>query len=214
MTYLHGKKLLFGDWQDVTGVPERDALICAMGAIEQREGERRGWDKPPRAFTMHLANMDSRTVEMRELPRRAWAHGLNNPADEIERTAAGLPQPPAVRPDMSFADAPDGIAAVAFMVEGWGVPQNLERLEDQVARAAGRRNLHTNPDRWEIRTVNAVDINGWGYVLMRIRGQGLTPVTLVDRELMLAPANAGPGKVARSLFRMAWAARTQGWPYA
>lgn len=214
MAYLHGKKVLFGDWQDVTGVPERDALICAMGAIEQREGERRGWDKGPRAFTMHLANMDSRTVEMRELPRRAWAHGLTNPADEIERTAAGLAQPPDVRPDMAFADAPDGIAAVAFMVEGWGVPQDLDRAEDQVARAAGKRTLHTNPDRWEVRTVNAVDINGWGYVLMRVRGQGLAPVTLIDRELMLAPPNAGPGKVARSLFRMAWAARTQGWPYA
>lgn len=37
MPYPSGRKLLIGYWQDVTGDPERDALIMAMAATARAE---------------------------------------------------------------------------------------------------------------------------------------------------------------------------------
>jgi hypothetical protein len=87
---------------------------------------------------------------------------------------------------------------MAFMSEGWTVPPEHVTDADRTARDAGRRSFAANPHRIEVRTVAAVDINGHGYTLARLR----------DRD----PPRQGPGRVMRSLFCMAYAARTSGWP--
>jgi hypothetical protein len=79
---------------------------------------------------------------------------------------------------LAYADAPDGIAAMAFMSEGWTVPPEHVTDADRTARDAGRRSFAANPHRIEVH----------------------------------APPRQGPGRVMRSLFCMAYAARTSGWP--
>ena len=212
MAYIERKRVLLGEWADVTGDGERDGLICALGAVERREGERRGWDQPPRLWTLHLAHIDSGAVEIRPVPGRAWRQGTRNPVEDLVMTAGQLAIPPIDLQPLRFADAPDGIAAVALMSEGWTVaPEHVTDAERRL-RAAGHRTNATNPHRVEFRTVAAVDINGHGYVLTRLRGHDPEPVQLIDPATMHAPPPAGPGRVPCSLFGLAHAARTTGWP--
>jgi hypothetical protein len=212
VAYIERKKVLLGEWADVTGDRERDGLICALRAVERREGERRGWDQPARLWTLHLADIDSDAVEIRPVPGRAWRQGAANPVEDLVLTAGRMAVPPADLARLAYADAPDGIAAVAVMTEAWTVPPEHVTDAEQAARAAGQRTHAANPHRIEVRTVVAVDINGHGYVQTRLRDRQPEPVQLIDPATMHAPRDAGPGRVPRSLFCMAWAARTTGWP--
>ncbi|MBM0203523.1 hypothetical protein JNW90_10655 [Micromonospora sp. STR1s_5] len=212
MPYIERDRVLLGPWEDVTGDRERDGLICALHAVERRLGERRGWDQPVRLWTLHLADIDNDAVEVRPVPAQAWQRGAPNPVDDMVMTAGQMPVPPIELPAMKYADAPDGIAGVALMTEGWAMPTDLLTEEERAARAQGQRVIANNTNRVEIRTIVAVDINGHGYTLTRMRGQEPLPVELTDPAVMHAPPQQGPGRVARSLFGMAWAARTTGWP--
>ena len=212
MAYIEKKKVLLGSWEDVTGDRERDALICALRAVERREGERLGWDKPARLWTLHLADIDSDAVEIRPVPRPAWRRGGGNPVDDLVMTAGGMRVPPTDLARLAYADAPDGIAAVASMTEGWTVPPEHVTEAEHAARDAGQRTHATNPHRIEVRTVTAVDINGHGYVLTRLRDRDPEPVQLIEPAVMHAPPNQGPGRQVRSLFCCAYAARTASWP--
>lgn len=214
MAYVERKKIVVRDWRTFTGEPERDGLINAMRAIEAREGERLGWDKPARLYTVHLHDIDSGAVELRPIPGVVWRCGRDNPADDLMTLAYRLPPPPRDLPSMRFADAPDGIAAVAFMTEGWGA--NLDELSaEQLARnAAGQRVIHEMATRVEIRAITAVDINGYGYHVMRFRGQELRDEpTLFEPEQMWADGGDGPGQLVRTLYCLAVAARVHGWPW-
>jgi hypothetical protein len=212
MAYIEKKTVLLGEWEDVTGDRERDGLICAMRAVERREGERLGWDKPARLWTLHLADIDSGAVEIRPVPARAWRQGAGNPVDDLVMTARRMPVPPADLAALAFADARDGIAAAALMSEGWTVPPELVSAEEEAARAAGQRTHAASEHRIEIRTVTAVDINGHGYVLSRLRGREPEKMQLIEPAVMHAPPNEGPGRMIRSLFSLAFSARTAGWP--
>jgi hypothetical protein len=57
-----------------------------------------------------------------------------------------------------------------------------------------------------------VDINGHGYVLSRLRGREPEKMQLIEPATMHAPPNEGPGRMIRSLFSLAFSARTAGWP--
>jgi hypothetical protein len=127
-------------------------------------------------------------------------------------SAARLAVPPPDLAALAYADAPDGIAAMAFMSEGWTVPPEHVTDADRTARDAGRRSFAANPHRIEVRTVAAVDINGHGYTLARLRDRDPEPIQLTEPAQMHAPPRQGPGRVMRSLFCMAYAARTSGWP--
>lgn len=212
MAYIEKKTVLLGEWEDVTGDRERDGLICAMRAVERREGERLGWDKPARLWTLHLADIDSGAVEIRPVPARAWRRGAGNPVDDLVMTAGRMPVPPPDLAPLAFADAGDGIAAAALMSEGWTVPPELVTEQEEAARAAGQRTHAASPHRIEIRTVTAVDINGHGYVLSRLRGREPEKMQLIEPAVMHAPPNEGPGRMIRSLFSLAFSARTAGWP--
>jgi hypothetical protein len=73
------RQVLYGQWEKITGDAERDALIRALRAIEQREGERRGWDRPARLWSLYLADIDASAVELQEVPPRRWMTGAGNP---------------------------------------------------------------------------------------------------------------------------------------
>lgn len=212
MTYIERDRVLLGPWEDITGDRERDGLICALRAVERRLGERRGWDQPVRLWTLHLADIDSSAVEVRPVPTQAWRRGAANPVDDMVMAAGRMPVPPVELPPVKYADAPDGIAAVAMMTEAWTMPDDLMTDEERAARAQGLRTIASNPHRVELRTIVAVDINGHGYTVNRMRGQDPLPVELTEPAVMHAPPRQGPGRLARSLFCMAYAARSAGWP--
>ncbi len=212
MVYALGKKILLGNYEPVTGDPQRDALICALRSVEQREGERRGWDQHPQLWTLHLPDLTSEAVEVRPVPTRAWRRGCANPADDVAMTAAAIGRPPLDLPVVSFTDTMDHVAGVVMMVESWGVPPEQMTNQDKAAAAVGRRNLHSNPNRLELRSMVMADVNGYGCTITRLRGRDPEPPLLFTREQMQAPVWQGPGKVARSMLSLAWAARTRGWP--
>jgi hypothetical protein len=213
MAYIERKRIILGRWEDVTGNRERDGLICALRSIEAREGERLGWDQPARVWTLHLADLDTNAVEVRPVSSRAWRTGLDNPADDLRTTALSLPAPDRDLPALAYADARDGIAAVVAMNEGWMVAEEDLTDEDRAAQLRGVRSLVNNRKRVEVRTVTAVDINGYGYGLTRMRGKPLEDtVRLVDRDDMWATSGVGPGNLVRSLYCLATAARLGTWP--
>lgn len=212
--YPDKDRVLLGDWQDVTGDREQDGLICAMRAVEARLGERRGWDRAPTLFTMHLADIDTGAVEVRPVPPREWRVGLANPADDLTAISRRLPPPDRSMPTLAYADAPDGIAAVAFMFEAWAADEESLTDEQRTRQAAGERVLAEAPasQRVEARILVAVDINGHGFHIARRRGHPLEKnVILTSPDEMWAPAGDGPGRVIRALHRLAVAARTANW---
>lgn len=213
MAYIDKKRILLGPWQDVTGDRERNAMIMALRAVERREGERRGWDQPTQVWTLHLADMDTDVVEIRPVPTRAWRTGAANPVDDLIATAERQPPPDRTAPHMAYADAPDGLAAVAMMTEGWAVPDTALTDDQRRRRAAGERVAVESPHRIETRMIHAADINGHGYGFNRFRGEEPLPVDLIDPDRMWAETGAGPGRLIRALYCLAYAARTHGWPH-
>lgn len=211
--YVDPKRVVPGPWRDVTGDKQRDALICAMTALEGREGERRGWARQPTLWLMWLPVIDGQHVVVGRLTPLVWRAGNPNPVDDLLVTANRQPAPDPAMPRMSFGDTPDGIAAVAFMTEGWSAPLETLTDEQRAARAAGKRVMHEAAHREEMRRITAVDINGHGYMIWRRRGQPLDPeVKLSDPGDMWLPGGQGPGRLSRSLFCLARAALVHGWP--
>ncbi|MDH6130358.1 hypothetical protein [Kitasatospora sp. GP82] len=204
---LERRRVLFGEPERITGNAEQDALATALRAIEAREGERRGWDQPPRLFALHLADIDSGAIELRVVPPRLWAvPGHRNPADALAAFAARFPEPEAVG-HLAFADSPGGFAGLAQMHEGWAAPDDAEEsAEERARRAAGERTYKDRPDRLEVRLVIAVDINGHSYLLRRIRGGEAEMVSTAatdDRHISQAR-----GRVPHALGRLVHAVRT------
>ncbi|WP_030230452.1 hypothetical protein [Streptomyces sp. NRRL S-350] len=179
-----------------------DAMATALAAIEQREGERRGWDKPARLFTVHLADLDARSIELRIVPARLWGAQVRNPADAIGHTAQRLPAVPTAVEHRSYADAP--VAGIAAMFEGWGRPADREPTEyEQRSNAQGRRVNHLAPDRIESRLVYAVDINQVEFYVRRCRGQQPHVLSTAQRD----QTTVGTGLVPLGLGRIAHALR-------
>ncbi|MGY3677375.1 hypothetical protein [Streptomyces sp. TE33382] len=146
-----------------------DAMATALHAIEAREGERRGWDRPARLFTVHLESLDSRSIELRMVPTRSWNGRDINPADALINVARNLPHPPADLRRREYADSP--VAGAALMFEGWARPNNREPTEyEQRAAELGMRVNHLAPDRVETRCVYGVDINQQQFHVFRTRG--------------------------------------------
>ncbi|MCM2431000.1 hypothetical protein [Streptomyces sp. RKAG337] len=147
-----------------------DAMATALYAIEAREGERRGWDRPARLFTVHLADHSSRSIELRVIPARAWNSRDINPADALTSVARNLPQVPADLHRREYADSP--VAGAALMFEGWGRPGDREATEyERRAGEMGMRVNHLAPDRIESRCVYGVDINQQQIHVFRTRGE-------------------------------------------
>ncbi|WP_432137125.1 hypothetical protein [Streptomyces sp. bgisy154] len=131
-----------------------DAMATALAAIGHREGERRGWNRPARLFTIHLADLDTRSIELRMVPGRLWGAQVRSPTEAITHTARYLPVVPPAVEHRSYADAP--VAGIAAMFEGWGRPADRELTEyEQRSIAQGRRVNDLAPDRIESRLVYA-----------------------------------------------------------
>ncbi|MFF4821266.1 hypothetical protein ACFY2K_42565 [Kitasatospora sp. NPDC001309] len=206
---LERRKVLFGEPVEATGDAERDALATAVKAIEAREGERRGWDQPPRLFSLHLADIDSGAIELRIIPPRQWASGHRNPADDLAAWAMRYPAPGPVTP-LAFADSPDGFAGIAMMYEGWAAPDDAKLSpEEEARRALGERTFTQRSDRVEVRMVTAVDINGHSYLLRRLRGREVElAVTAADPDSSVRNIGEARGKLPHAIGRIAHAVRT------
>lgn len=199
------RRVLFGEPTEITGDQERDALACALRAIEAREGERRGWDQPPRLWSLHLADMTSGAIELRVIPPRVWAGSARNPADGVLAWSMQYPDPGPVTVTR-FADSGDGFAGMAMMHEGFSIPDDTEEdAAERQRRAAGERTYLTRPDRVEVRMITAVDVNGRTYLVRRLRG----------REPEIHASDAGEnsmgemrGRLPHALGRIAHAVRT------
>jgi hypothetical protein len=202
------KKILLGTWEDVTGDRERDALICAIRAVEAREGERRGWDQKPRLMALLLPEVDSEAVHIDVVPTRLWAGG-RNPVDGLISAATRVPVAPPDRSGgpIAFADSPGGFAGLAFMTEGWTAPPEATSAEEEARRAAGERTFAERPDRIEVRMVTCIDINGHLYQLNRIR-DGKPELDVTDN----APLS-GVGRLVQALQRLTVAVHTGAWAY-
>lgn len=178
-----------------------DAMATALAAIEQREGERRGWDRPARLFTVHLADLDTRSIELRVVPGWLWGAQVRSPADAIARTARHLPSVPPAVEHRSYADAP--VAGIAAMFEGWGRPADREPTEyEQRSIAQGRRVNHLAPDRIESRLVYAVDINQEEFYVRRRRGHQPQVLSTAQRDQTTVGAGLAPlglGRIAHAL---------------
>ncbi|WP_143658434.1 hypothetical protein [Embleya scabrispora] len=156
-----------------------EALKKALFSIEKRQGERRGWDQPPRLFTVHLADRRSRSIELRVVPRRLWVSWRNvagrqeeaNPADSLKLLASRCEDVPPAVTRLPYLAAP--LVAVAYMSEGWGVLRPPTSVE-QEAMALGLRTLHRASDRVEFRILDAVDINQEKAGVIRVRGADAT----------------------------------------
>ncbi|MFF2082035.1 hypothetical protein ACFVXG_45590 [Kitasatospora sp. NPDC058162] len=194
------RRVLFGEPVQITASPERNALVTALKAIEAREGERKGWDQPPRLFSLHLADIDSGAVELRVIPPRVWTRGRRNPADDLLAWAQQVPETGPVD-YLAFADSPDGFAGLAFMVEAWAAPMDTVTPEEAARRAAGERTFLDagREGRREARMVMAVDVNGHAYTLQRLRGDaeprvgttGADPDHLIEESRGRAPYALG-----------------------
>ncbi|MER5356607.1 hypothetical protein ABT093_40600 [Kitasatospora sp. NPDC002551] len=129
-------------------------MATALAAIGHREGERRGWNRPARLFTAHLADLDTRSIELRVVPGRLWGAQVRSPTDAVVHTARQLPAVPPAVEHHSYADAP--VAGIAAMFEGWGRPADRKPAKyEQRSITQGRRVNHLAPDRVESRLVYA-----------------------------------------------------------
>ncbi|MEU8759484.1 hypothetical protein [Streptomyces sp. NPDC048659] len=181
-----------------------DAMATALHAIEAREGERRGWDRPARLFTVHLASLDSRSIELRMVPTRSWNSRNINPADALINVARNLPDPPEGLRRREYADSP--LAGAALMFEGWGRPNDRELTEyEQRAAELGLRVNHLAPDRTETRCVYGVDINQQQFHVFRARGEEARVYS--SSEAGSDASATGSGLIPHALNRIAHALR-------
>ncbi|MEV6319519.1 hypothetical protein [Streptomyces sp. NPDC051776] len=137
-------RMRYGEPTEITGDQERDAFACALQAIEERKGERYGWDQPPRLWALYMSDLSSRMIELFEIPSGEWRDG-------VLEWASQYPAPGPVTATR-FADCADGFVGMAMMHHGRD-PRELATL-DQVV----------------IRTITAVDINDLTCVVRRPRG--------------------------------------------
>ncbi|MFE9424306.1 hypothetical protein ACFYNO_15210 [Kitasatospora sp. NPDC006697] len=181
-----------------------DAMATALHAIEAREGERRGWDRPARLFTVHLESIDSRSIELRMVPTRSWNGRDINPADALVNIARNLPHPPTGLRRRDYADSP--VAGAALMFEGWARPNNRALTEyEQRAAELGLRVNHLAPDRVETRCVYGVDINQQQFHVFRARGE--EPQVYSSSEPDSDASAAGSGRIPHALNRIVHALR-------
>ncbi|GAA2969823.1 hypothetical protein GCM10010519_01250 [Streptomyces lactacystinicus] len=181
-----------------------DAMATALHAIEAREGERRGWDRPARLFTVHLEGVDSRSIELRMVPTRSWNGRDINPADALTSVARNLPHPPADLRRREYADSP--VAGAALMFEGWGRPNDRALTEyEQRAAELGLRVNHLAPDRIETRCVYGVDINQQQFHVFRTRGEEARVYSSSGPDSDASAA--GSGRIPHALNRIVHALR-------
>ncbi|MFF4534272.1 hypothetical protein ACFY1P_33995 [Streptomyces sp. NPDC001407] len=188
----------------LTDDPASNTIVAALTAIEDEMGERQGWDRPPRLFTLRV--LPGERVEAAFVPKRLWNPGDNHPADALWRRAGSLPPvPPIVLP----GDAHQArVSALGFMFEGWGRPAD-EELPPHLAQLAqrGARVNHRLSSRQEVRIVHAIDLNQHAFQVGRNRGAQPRADALGRRG---GHSEKGYGTIPAALARMMHAMRHRG----
>lgn len=193
------KIVFIKDFIALTGDPGRDMLISALAAAEKREGERKGWDQAPQVWELRLIRPGE--LKLSVMPEDSWMTGLQNPADDLVALASPLPDPPLDIPQLPLGKSLLGFAGIAFMSEGWARPEGSPPATgpEPPGRGDPHRLNEFHPDRIEMRTVVAVDVNGLLYGLCRERGGEVTH-TVSELPSMW-------GSVPRALHKMCHAIR-------
>ncbi|MEU6350121.1 hypothetical protein ABZ896_12420 [Streptomyces sp. NPDC047072] len=171
--------------------PSANIIAAALTEIEDQLGERQGWDRPSRLFTLRL--LPGGQVEAAFTPERV---------DALQRRACALPPVPGLIQPSDPAQA--SVAAVGFIFEGWNRQAHAELPPHlMVLRRMGVRVNHLLPDSQEVRVVHAVDLNQRAFHVMRTRGK--QPRVGIAGQRCDAP-NA-TGTVPSALARLMHAAR-------
>lgn len=186
-----------------------DLLIGSMRALEEVEGEQKGWDLPPQLFLMHLIGRDGAEggFYAQPVPHQLW-FDHREPGRGLQMLSWRYPPPEPDDPVISYLDSPGGVAAFAFVHEAWALYNPGTARAKEIA--AGRQRIATAADRVEVRCVTAADINGNGIFLTRQRGEAepslMKPYTRAD--LRNKDETTGPGRIMPALYRLVNAART------
>jgi hypothetical protein len=187
----------------ITDDPHADVLASALGVIEEREGERRGWNRPARLFALRMP--DAGSVEMSLIPERLWNGLGRNPADGLWRIARLLPDVPDLVEPTSYMGEP--MCAMGFLFEGWGRPTDLEMSEEEKrVRSLGLRYNHLLAERQEVRLLHAVDLSQDCFHIVRRRGDEPRINASAQRERSSLPEALGI--IPEALSRIVHAIRT------
>jgi hypothetical protein len=119
------------------------------------------WGQPPVLSTIRLSRGAARLVQF-PVPAGYWDEAAESPEAALTAAAAAfarMPPPPSV-------DIPAALYGVAFYSEAWAAPAGPD-LTERARQAGGIVNL---PDRYEARSIRAVDRTGTCYSLLRRRG--------------------------------------------
>jgi hypothetical protein len=193
------KIVFIKDYIKLTGDPDKDLLISALAAAEIREGERKGWDKAPQVWELRLNKPGQLSIMM--MPDHLWHTGHQNPSDDLAQLASPLPDPPLDVPQLPLGTSLGGLAALAFMSEAWA--RNEKDAPVDVPEPPGRGDPYRlnefHPNRIEVRTVCAVDINGVLYAVFRERGK--------KPALEVCDIPGVRGQVPQSLHKLIYAIR-------
>lgn len=167
---------------------QRAASVLEVLYDLERQVRAFGWDQPPifgLLYEKSRRELDVVTLalemEFQALPAftEAWKR-LNRQYGQNARmhwAICGVADELRAYPAL----APDNLVAVVLLHEAWIVlpkddsPESLEELE----RVAGERKLHEHPNRQEIRGINAVDVAGVRYAVMRPRDPSIQTRDLV-----------------------------------
>lgn len=122
--------------------------------------ERDGWDQPPQLW---VVTGDGAGGKLRWHKKRVWVDGDRSPAGPAGDLAALTRTVLAARAPV-IAD----LVGVALVSEGWAVATSIDDVGTKL-QAARARTLHTEPDRYEVRTITCVDVTGlqYGHALSR-----------------------------------------------
>jgi len=195
----NGERLprLQGATATMNTITVRDAMELALRQLESEENDG-GWDRPARVYLVYeerdhagLLYAIPRELTFPEAVRSA----IERPPELLEVLAGFMEQ------EGGSGARESGVVGCALMAEAWEVrprPGQPKEVYERVQAAAERHELYQHPGRREVRTVWAMDRDGWFYEVRRPR-RGTQGVTLLPPD---DPNRRVEGAVAGALRRI------------
>jgi len=139
--------------------------VTELLLLHEEHLERRGWDKPPTLRPMYADRWGRVRVGQNVLPSQ-WQTSPR-PFLGMSMLAKGFRE--GLIPGWAV---PGDLLGWAFICEGWSLPVDGSDITDEEALAiADRRLIHQHPLRQEQRVIQARDVDGGDYMVIRLRGE-------------------------------------------